>query len=441
MSQESIETTPQAATTDQNEDFSARITSPYLIGAYLALNAIPDAYLLLDGPSCFPLKSPSVQGNHDWMADLSNVSGYHRVVTSETHPSTVIFSREQLFQDLIKEMAAYEGTGGIFMSARPMAAITSLDYERICAQAREAVSIPVMYMPPKSLSSNWLGGYEQAQLSFAHQVDLSDAAPQKGKVAIVGYLWDRNEGDHEGNLIELERLLGALDLELEVVWFSGKTFEELRRVRNASAILSFPYGRAAAKVLSTRLDVPLVETELPFGFSSTERFLRQVGEAFGEQEAAEALIASELARYVPRLEWVIPFTLQNSHVGFIGEPAQFAGVYDILEMVGARLSFAGFTCERHQVGALPPNLPESRAYFEPTQGFLTDFIPKAIREEGLDLLITSNVGTKLGNVATMEFGYPSYFTHALAPRPFLGFQGTVTFIENMVNTIRHRQFY
>ena len=430
-----------AAGAFHKDDFSARITSPYLIGVYLAMNAVPDAYLFLDGPNCFPLKSPSVQGNHDWRANLSNVSGFHRVVTTEVHPSTVVFSREKLFLEMLHEMAAYEGTGGIFMSARPMAAITSLDYDRVCAKARDMIDLPIMHLPAKSLSSNWLGGYAQAQLAYARQVDLSDAAPAPGKVAVVGYLWDRNEGDHEGNLAELKRMLAALDLDLEVVWFSGQTFEELRRVRNVGAIISLPYGREAAQVLAERLDVQIVEADLPFGFGGSERFLETLGAAFGKEKEAAAFTAAELATYVPRLEWVIPFSLQNSRIGFIGDPHHFAGVWDILEMVGANLGFAGFTCEKHQLPGVPPGYPPEQLYFEPTQKFLTDFVPQQIREEGLDLLITSNVGTKLGNVPTMEFGYPSYFTHALAPRPFLGFVGTAVFVENMVNTIRHRQFY
>ena len=35
----------------------------------------------------------------------------------------------------------------------------------------------------------------------------------------------------------------------------------------------------------------------------------------------------------------------------------------------------------------------------------------------------------------MEFGFPSYFHHALARRPFLGFEGALHFIDRMAERL------
>ena len=107
--EERTESTGEQPLDGEEEDFSPRITPPYLIGVYLAVNAIPDAYLLLDGPSCFPLKSPSIQGNHDWFSRLTDVSGRTKCVTTRLHPSTVVFSREELYRDVIRDIAAWMG--------------------------------------------------------------------------------------------------------------------------------------------------------------------------------------------------------------------------------------------------------------------------------------------------------------------------------------------
>ena len=434
---------PAAAAAEREPDWSARITSPYLIGVYLAVNAIPDAYLFLDGPPCFPLKSPSIQGNHDWRSELDNVSGHNKCVTTKLHPSTVVFNREQLFLDVLAELARYEGAGGVFLSARPMAAITSVDYGRVNDKARRHTDKYLMIIPPKSLSNNWLGGYEECQLAVAKAVDLTGARPQPGKVAIVGYLWDRGEGDHVGNVRELGHLLAGLDLDLEVVWFSGKSFAELAAVRDVSGIISLPYGRKAAEVLGQRLSVPVVETLLPFGFGSTEMFLRDVARTFGKEDRVDALLDAELRQYVPALEWVIPFVLQNTRTGFIGDPHHLVGVADILEMVGARLAFAGLASDKRHTEPqwYPPSVSEDLLVYEPTQRFLVDFVTREIRDSGLDLLIANNPGVKLGNVPIVEFGYPSYYTHVCAPRPFLGFHGAAAFVERMANAIRYHQFF
>jgi nitrogenase molybdenum-iron protein alpha/beta subunit len=39
----------------------------------------------------------------------------------------------------------------------------------------------------------------------------------------------------------------------------------------------------------------------------------------------------------------------------------------------------------------------------------------------------------------MEFGYPSYFTHALHDRPYLGYKGFLAFCDTMANRLRQRE--
>lgn len=425
-------------------DYTIRVSSPYLLGTYLAINAIPDAYLLLDGPNCFPLKSPAIQGNHDWGSTLTNVSGYQRTLTTHAHPSNVVFSRRDVILESIESITAYEGCGGLFVTARPMASLTGEDYEAIVRDGRPRGEKQVFYVAPKSLSSNWLGGYEQALLSLAEKLVLGTPAPVKDEVAIVGYMFDRHEGDHAANLRELSRYFEALGLRLRTVWLSGQGLGDLASIRHASAIVSLPYGRKAARCLGERLGVPVVETCLPFGLQATQNFLREVGAALDRSARAEELIDRELSDVVPKLEWVVPFVFQNAAVGFIGDPNHVRGLQDILGTLGARLSFAFVTGHPRQ---LPPQLAGELCgdpailSFDPTQRELLSVIGQQIRDRGLDLVVACNTGVKLGHVPTFEFGYPSYFTHALAPRPFLGFAGCLAFVDTMANTIRHAQLY
>jgi len=39
-------------------------------------------------------------------------------------------------------------------------------------------------------------------------------------------------------------------------------------------------------------------------------------------------------------------------------------------------------------------------------------------------------------VASVEFGFPSMYTHHLFERPFLGFRGFMAFVDSMANAIR-----
>ncbi|MDH5491532.1 MAG: hypothetical protein OEY14_06220 [Myxococcales bacterium] len=419
---------------NEGGDFSPRITPPYLIGVYLAINAIPDAYLFLDGPSCFPLKSPAIQGNHDWFSAITNVSGRAKCITTQAYPSTVFLSREELYAEALRGIAAYEDAGGVFMSARPMAAITGQDYERVVRQAQEETSKPMFLVPPKSLQADWLGGYSELLISLAKTLELSGSRT-RGKVAVVGYLFDRNEGDHEGNLMEMRRLLGAMDLDVSSIWLSGSPIDALRRAGEADAIVSLPYGRKAARILAKRLGIPLIETELPLGFGASERFLGDIGRALDRREQAEAVIDAELSRWAPRLEWVIPFVFQHLRLGFIGDPYLLSGVAEIAEMLGAKLSFAASSA--HDSHLRGQALPIESVIWEPTKIHLAELISAEI-ERGLGLLVSCSPEMPVG-VPVVELGYPSYQSHALIPRPYLFFSGTVGLVESMSNRLRQEE--
>lgn len=67
--------------------FARRCTFPYLHGVYLAVNAIPDACLLVDAPACAFQKAEQIFGTHDLMSDLLDADSRHRVVHTSLHVS------------------------------------------------------------------------------------------------------------------------------------------------------------------------------------------------------------------------------------------------------------------------------------------------------------------------------------------------------------------
>ena len=67
----------------REDDFSERQNYPFMVGAYLAVNAISDAFLLVDGPDCAHMKTQYVQGNHDWLSTLTDISGFQKVMAAD----------------------------------------------------------------------------------------------------------------------------------------------------------------------------------------------------------------------------------------------------------------------------------------------------------------------------------------------------------------------
>lgn len=424
--------------TPPSEDFTERQNHPFMVGVYLAINAVRDAFLLVDGPDCAHMKTQYVQGNHDWLSTLTDISGFHRVANTALHPFHMARSREQELVALLNRMAAHRPAGVVLICPMPMAAITGVDYERLARIAeREGEHAPVVAVPGRSLSGDWLSGYASTLTSLAKSIDLEGAAGRAGKVAIVGYLCDRNEGDHRANLAHLGELLSQAGLELCSTWLSGGTFEELRRVREAELILSFPYGRRAARLLGRRLGVPVVETALPFGLDGSARWLRQVAHAAGRTDRVEEVIERALDRVVPPLQWVVPAVFLHRRVSFIGDPFLLQGFLDHAAELGCRRGPMMVTARAGHTPELAERAEELSLQFEPTRNQMMTHLEPLQRGE-VDLVVTNSDGASLigGETPVMEFGYPSYFTHALYERPFLGFDGALAFTDSMANALR-----
>ena len=421
-------------------DHSATVSFTYMIGTYLAVNAIQDAWLLVEGPDCVHLKTQFVQGNHDWLSTLTSVSGFHRVANTALHPSHMTGSREKALAGALERIAAHPATAGVLLTSMPMAFVTGADYERLCREAAAKTGKTVALIPGKSLSGDWLDGYAETLYSLARSVDLAGGAPDPKKVAIVGHLFDRNEEDQRANVRDLRALLESLGLEVVSVWLEGQRFAELGAVKDAGLILSFPYARKAAKWIGRRTGARVVECDLPFGLAATERWLRQVGREVGCEARADEVIDRHLAALIPRLEWVIPFVFQNRRFGWVGDPFLARGFREIAELLGAHVPLAVITNPERQVGPLRDEYgPDARVLVSPLRNTMVAFLREAVPALGVTLLVTNNAGVGVVPVASVEFGFPSLYQHALYDRPFLGFNGFMAFVDTLANAIRHQE--
>ncbi|NOZ01995.1 MAG: hypothetical protein GXP54_08930 [Deltaproteobacteria bacterium] len=419
-------------------DWSQRVTYSYVTGVYLAINAIRDAYLLMESPDCAHLKTQFVQGNHDWMSDLTSVSGHHRIANTGLHPVQMTQSREGVIREALMRIATHESAGGVLLASMPMAYVTGADYERLCDEVSEATGKTVIPVPGKSLSGDWMDGYAETLLAVARGLDLEGATPSPEKVAIVGYLFDRNEGDHRANVRDLRLAISALGLDPVSVWLEGQRFEDLAAVREAGLILSFPYGRKAARWIAKRTGARLIECELPFGLEATERWIRLIGSLTGREQRAEAYIDRSLAEVIPALEWVIPYLFQGRRFGYVGDPVLVKGVSQSAAMLGARLSFAVITNMSHHTAGL--DLGDGVRVLEyPRLRQFSEFFQSLESERNVDLVIANNPGIGRLPVASVQLGFPSMYEHHLYPRPFLGFGGFLAFADALANAIRREE--
>lgn len=425
--------------------YSQRMGYTYLMGVILAANAMNDAYLVVEGPDCVYMKSQYIQGSHDWMSTLTSVSGYHRIVNTAVHPSMMVESRESPLSSILMEVAGNEAVGGVLVTAMPMAAVTGVDYGRLCRETAQKTSKTVIPVPGLSLRGDWLDGYSESLKALARQVELAPLPKRRRKkrpkVAVVGYLFDRNEEDHSANLREIEEIFDALDLELVSVWLSGQRFDELGRVAEADLIIALPYGAAAARIISRRINAEILELPVPFGPETIKRWVRTLAGRWNRAEAGESYIDSRISFVARRLEWLVPFVFQNIRVGYIGDPFLLPGFLEIARILGAVPAFAVITNQEHHLQRAMADLEDLPVLVDPRKGSFTRFVLKESIEAGLDLLLTNNAGMSLPllHTAFVELGFPSIHTHSLYPRPFLGFGGFLALADTLATSIRLKE--
>ena len=426
----------------QSTDYLPQAITPFLPGVYLAVNAIKDIHLLVDGPSCAHAKTEWVQGGHDWMSTLTSVSGFQRVSNTDAHIAKMARSRESEIEESLHRIASRETVVSLLLTAMPMASITGVDYGRICERVAAQSGKCVVHVPSKSLSGDWLDGYAEGLLALAKSIPLpSVRCSEPTNVAIVGYLYDRNEQDHGANVGHLTDLLRSSGLQCVSIWLGGQSFDQLQNIASAGTILSFPYGRKAAKVLADRTESRLIECELPFGFDATERWLRHLGAELGVEAQANDTIDQQLAIAVPRLEWVIPFHFQGRKIAYVGDPHMAVGMKEIAAMLGAHLHAAAITNLPHHCVGVAEHLNEVELLGSPKWLSLMKFLHSAVCEGQVSLLVCNGYGVGLTEVPWLEIGYPCMYRHALYDSPFLGFQGLLSFVNMLTNALRMHEIF
>ncbi|MBI5881792.1 MAG: hypothetical protein HZB91_01610, partial [Elusimicrobia bacterium] len=390
------------------EDVSTPMNFPTLLGVYLAVNAVKDAYILVDGPDCTLYKAHFVHGRHDLNSTLLSITGRHRVLFTNVCSRGVVKEHDALLRRHLLTLDSIKESGLTLVTALPMCSITGVDYGRVLRSLKGKLTKPGVDIPPDSLVGDWLDGYDQAMAAIARGLGLSKGRRRKGCVAVVGHLMDRNEADQTANAAELRRMLAGLSLDVASVWLDGGSASDLKAAETAEFIISLPYGRAAGRRLAELTGAALVETELPFGLTKTAAFLRDVGQASGRKAEAESFIDHELSKVIPRLQWIIPQRFLNRTAAFMGDPYLLEGFLDIAEDLGMAVEGA-ISRGRNAHGPRPLGDARAGTVILREPPVFSDEVRKLLSAPK-DIFVSCWCEREWPHMENrvMEFGFPSY---------------------------------
>jgi nitrogenase molybdenum-iron protein alpha/beta subunit len=318
----------------------------------------------------------------------------------------------------------------------PMAAVTAVDYGRLLREIMSKYKKPSFEFKNKSLSGDWMDGYSEFGKVIASNMEIKKVKRQKRSVAIIGYLFDRNEYDNLANISELKRIFEGIGVKVVSIWFDGSNFFDLKSVSKAELILSFGYLKDAANILSERLKIPLIETDYPIGFEQTNNILKMVAEYFGIRNYSN-FIERETKDIVRRVEPLIEQYFMNIKVFYCGDPIMYNAIKSLVELLGMSVEYAiiSNTSEKASyIKQTPRNI-----IFEPSINQVFEVGLKMAKKDKIDLYVgNSDVSSYFigSGKAVLEIGFPSYFSHFIAEVPYVGYKGFIHIVDRIVKELR-----
>ncbi|MBW2457929.1 MAG: hypothetical protein JRI68_25715, partial [Deltaproteobacteria bacterium] len=143
---------------------------PFLVGVYLATNAIADAVTIVDGPDCAFFKAEFIHGKHDFQSTLLDVTGKHRILPSQVTTDDLATSRGRRATDLARRAAAKPETTLVLVTAMPLVTITGAAPEGLVRELQPELDTDLVAIPGRSLQGDWLSGYEDTLTALAKRL-------------------------------------------------------------------------------------------------------------------------------------------------------------------------------------------------------------------------------------------------------------------------------
>jgi hypothetical protein len=415
----------------------------YLNWVLLWINAIKDSYLWVDSPDCFFFKVDHIFWNHDLNSTLKKANWQHRFNSTISTVDSVIWNNNSLFEDKLEFYANNDFVKVLFVSSMPMAQVIWADYQMIIDNAINKTWKKNIYnIPSRSMTSCWLDWYSDFLFSLAKNIDLEWWIKDNKKVAIVWNLFDRNEWDCIWNIKELKNIFEWLWLEVESIWLDWWEYDDILKIKNAWTIISLPYWRKAAKKIAKRLDVEVLELDIPFWFNWTIDFIKSIWEYFNiDNNIIKKFIDNEfiVRNDITILKWAINKTFFNKKISYYWDPYLLNWIIDISEYIWLDINQLFLHWEKkHLLNNLNTNYESNNEKIE--ESLLVD------RNLDLDLFIINSSnwsywipywdGQQIyDNKKIMEFWFPSYWYHCFTEQPYYWIRWAINFINRIFNKL------
>ena len=414
-----------------DKNIQGKLNHTFNTGIFLLMNAIPDICLYLDGPKCNYEKTMSIEKAHDMFSDIMQRDGYHRILCGGIGVERYIHNQTEVIFKQISKILEDKRFNGVMVLPFTMSLATAFDYENIINRLQNKYGSPIFFISSETYEKDWVGAYDSAMLNVIQKLDFKKGKEEKEKVILVGHLFDRWEGDNLGNIKEMKRLLSGINLEVEVTLLDGRKLKEYPANINSNLIISMPYGKRTANYLSKKLNLDLLEVDLPIGLKSTEGFIKKIAAKTNQEEKANKLITDELSSVIPKIDKILPSYIINKNFIISGDQYLGPALMESIKELG------GQTKKLIIIGdKLDNNIVDCEVLMAPYYTEIYDMdistIDYIVANSQIKNIMDYREDEKKYNF--VNIGYPSEYFHCFTENAYFGFQGLLNLLNRIVNS-------
>ncbi|MBM4386568.1 MAG: hypothetical protein FJ088_02450 [Deltaproteobacteria bacterium] len=430
--------------------FALPAVPSFMEGVYLGVNAVKDAYLLVNCPQGCYYRFEKVSINHDAASTLYDPLGCHRIIQSGINYTELAMGTEETLFKLVKKVVEKVKPRALFFTQVSMTLVTSFDAAAFASEMERRFSVPLFYIPPATFNGDFLEGFNAFMETLVEAVMGISRAKHgaSGTASVCGYFADRLEEDHIANADEISRLIGSAGIECGGVALSGASLEELGKTFAAPAIVNLPYARSAGRKIAEMTGAPVIDLDLPVGIEGTVKWIRDFAGACGGKADAEKFIGRELGRIIPKIAIARRRYLLNRSVAIAADPylAPVLAIY--ASELGMNVPLVALKTRNSAVsGRAREILGNAGMECKVINDFPHEEFHAAVAELSDEDRCDAVIGTDAeldaasdAGTGFVEIGYPSFFRHSFFPQPFMGFSGALRIANDLVNAVQQRDY-
>ncbi len=423
-------------------DFSPRTTPNFLSGLFLACHAITDSLLVIRGAGCVEEMVRQTLGSHALGNPLTPAGEGGWMVHTSDHLSSALGGTERGVDGVIREALKHRKVGVVILGQLGFFDLMGQRTQFLAETLSRAFSIPFLTTDQPSMARDSFDAFRLVLDEMARHIVQSPCPDREpGTVSIVGHLYPRNEGDGQGDVLELQRLIRGAGGIPSTILLSAIPWNDCLRASRADVLVATPPGRPTARTLAAHTGASVLDLPLPVSLEGTSQWVRALSNHLGQSQRGEEFIRKEIGRIVPALRQVVLPHLVGKRVALFAEPDWLPGIHRCLEEdLGMHVLCSVQRCRHPQGDADGEDRSEvPERLFDPSVDSIRYHLGRAMGG-GIDVIIASRfewnvLSPSLRQIPFLEFGYPQYRTHFLRPTPHLGFEGVLTLAERVLSAL------